>query len=110
MPVPVDALLRGEAPTASGNPGRVLKVLRKEPRMAWRAVELASKMKVDQHTLGAVLRRLRVRGLVDKKEEYWFVPTEQDAARLSMLHALTRDLNQRLGPEDPADWPHEEQT
>ena len=65
----------------------------------------ADALGVDQHTLGATLRRLRARGLLDKQGAYWFVPTARDGARLAGLYGLTRSLNERLGPEKRSDWP-----
>ena len=103
-PIAVDALLRGTADDGS-NPSRVLGLLRAQPDQAWRAIEIAEALDIEQHTLGAVLRRLRTRGLVDKRGAYWFVPSPRDQARLMALHAVTHELNARLGPEDPDQWP-----
>lgn len=106
MPMEVDALLRGGRATSAEdpNPTRVLAFLRADPSSAWTAKEIRDALDIETHTLGAVLRRLRGRGLIDKQGTYWFIPTEVEGAKLVMMHATTRDLNERLGVEDPADW------
>lgn len=107
MPMPVALLLKGaqEAENATSNGGKVVAFLRATPSQAWRASEIADALGIELHTLSAVLRRLLARGLADKQGAYWFVPSERDGARLAAVHAITQDLNQRLGVEDPADWP-----
>lgn len=99
-------LLKGARATDAGdsNPERVMKFIRAAPGQAWRAVEIADALGIEIHTLGAVLRRLLQRGLLDKQGVYWFRPTELDGAKLAMVNAITKELNERLGPEDPDDW------
>lgn len=106
MSMAVDALLRGGRATNAEdpNPTRVLAFLRANPSEAWTAKEISDALDIQIHTLGAVLRRLRSRGLVDKQGTYWFIPTEIEGAKLTMMHAVTQDANERLGVEDPADW------
>src|SRR5687768_7668891 len=107
MPLPVASLLRGAhgAAGADNNAGKVVAFLRAQPDQAWRAIEVSEALGIEIHTLGAVLRRLLSRGLLDKQGAYWFIPTPRDSARLAAVHAVTRDLNERLGIEDPRDWP-----
>ncbi|HWG92280.1 MAG TPA: helix-turn-helix domain-containing protein [Candidatus Thermoplasmatota archaeon] len=106
-PIPLEDLKRGRFPAArpGSNPERVLAFLREHPTEAWRAVEIAAALDIEQHTLGAVLRRLAARGYVGKKEEYWFALDEEETATLQMALAVNRYANEKLGPEDPADWP-----
>ncbi len=106
MSMAVETLLKGARASHPGdsNPARVMRFIRATPGEAWRAVEIADALGIEVHTLGAVLRRLLQRGLLDKQGVYWFQPTELEGARLAMIHATTQDLNERLGPEDPDDW------
>lgn len=106
-PVSVDALRKGrliEVPRAGSHPARVLEFLVRNPREAWRAREIAAALGTDQHTIGAALRRLHARGHVEKKGPFWFALEERALRQLVAAMALTRDLNERLGPEDPRDW------
>lgn len=107
MPLPLANLLQGATGAAGAptNTTRVRAFLASQPDQAWRAVEVSDALGIDIHTLGAVLRRLLARGLVSRQGAYWFAASERDGARLAALHAITHDLNQRLGLEDPADWP-----
>lgn len=108
-PVSLDALRHGrvvESPKRETHLARALAFLRKHPDDAWRATELAHELGTDAHTIGATLRRLRARGFIDKKGPYWFALSDPDAAKLRVLLAATIEANERLGPEDPADWAH----
>lgn len=108
-PVSLDDLRKGKVsvlPDETSHPGRVLALLRKRPDQAWRAQEIAERLDADAHTIGATLRRLRARGLIDKDGVHWFAVSEEEGAHLRMAQLLTRATNRRLGPEDPADWRH----
>ena len=106
MPIAVETLLKGARASDVGdsNPARVMSFIRATPGEAWRSVEIADALGIEIHTLGAVLRRLLQRGLLDKQGLYWFQPTELEGAKLATTHATTQDLNERLGPENPDDW------
>lgn len=106
MSMPVEILLQGgRASTLEDpNPARVMTFLRATPSEAWLAKEISDVLDIEIHTLGAVLRRLRSRGLVDKQGTYWFIPTESEGTKLAMIHQANQDLNKRLGVEDPSDW------
>lgn len=82
-----------------------LEFLRAHPKDGWRAVELSKRLDIDEHTLGAALRRLRQRGLVDKIDEHWFALPDNEVAKIVAMRLTTRLANEKLGPEDPADWP-----
>lgn len=106
-PVPLEALRQGkvvEQPRPGSHLARVLRLLRSNPDQAWRASEVALELDTEPHTIGAALRRLHARGLVDKKGPYWFALGERESAQLAGALAVTRELNQRYGPEGPADW------
>ncbi|MFA5860631.1 MAG: hypothetical protein WDA16_02945 [Candidatus Thermoplasmatota archaeon] len=108
-PVPLAALRSGDLPRTvrpDSHPARVLTFLTKHREEAWRAHELAEKLGTDQHTMGAALRRLRSRGLIDKQGPYWFALSEQESAQLQAALATTLAANEHLGAEDPDDWAH----
>lgn len=84
---------------------RALKFLRAHPKDGWRAVELSKRLDIDEHTLGAALRRLRQRGLVDKIDEHWFALPDNEVAKIVAMRMTTRLANEKWGTEDPADWP-----
>lgn len=108
-PVPLESLRRG-TPPGTPRPGSqlasTLAFLLKHHDKAWRAHELAEELDTTQHTMGAALRRLRARGLVDKQGPYWFALSERESAQLQAALATTRAANERLGVEDPDDWAH----
>lgn len=111
-PVSLDALRQGkvlEPPRRGTHLARVLDFLRSHGDQAWRAHELAEELAIDPHTLGAALRRLQGRGLVHKQGRYWYATDEREAAQLGAAIAVTRELNAKYGPENPAEWPDAEQ-
>lgn len=111
-PVSLEALRSGqlrEPPRRGTHLARAWEFLRSHPDQAWPASELAEELGVDQHTLGAALRRLHARGLVHKHGRYWYATSEREGAQLAGAIAVTRELNERHGREDPADWPDVEQ-
>jgi len=108
-PIPLEILRTGkraDGPRAGSRLARILAFLRKHHDKAWRAHELAEELDASQHTIGAALRRLRSRGLIDKQGPYWFALSEQESAQMQAALATTRAANDRLGVEDPDDWAH----
>lgn len=86
-------------------PAQVLAFLRDRMDRAFSAAELAKEFDTDHRTLRSVLARLQARGLIDKKGDYWFALSDEDTATTrAFLHA-SRDLDEKLGKEDPNDWP-----
>ncbi|MHB8587113.1 MAG: MarR family transcriptional regulator [Thermoplasmatota archaeon] len=106
-PIPLDALeevASAGLPRPGSYPSRVLAFLAEHSREAWRAHEIAAALDVEEHTLGAALRRLHSRGLIEKKGHFWHALDEKDAGKLFAAIALTRELNERLGRENRRDW------
>lgn len=108
-PMPVEKL-RGRVtgarlPRPGTNPERVLDFLRADEGQGWRAVELSATLEMDPNTIGSVLRRLRSRGLVDMIDEHWFALADDEIAKRHAMLITTRLANEKLGPEDPDDWP-----
>lgn len=108
MPVAVKDLLAGNVePTlrVDQRPALVLAHLRTHPDHAFSAAELAKEFDTDHRTMRSVLARLAQRGLIDKKGDYWFALTDEDSATKRAFLRASSDLDDRLGKEDPSDWP-----
>lgn len=108
MPVTVKDLLAGKVEPslrADQRPALVLAHLREHPEHAFTAVELAKLFETDHRTLRSVLTRLHSRGVIDKKGDYWFALSDEDTATKRAFLRTARDLDERLGKEDPNDWP-----
>lgn len=108
MPVAVKDLLAGNVePTlrADQRPALILAHLRQHVDHAFTAGELAKLFKTDHRTLRSVLARLHTRGVIDKKGDYWFALGDEAAAAKRAFLRASRELDERLGKEDPNDWP-----
>jgi len=108
MPVAVRDLLAGNVEPnlrSDQRPAQVLGFLRQRPEHAFSAAELAKEFDTDHRTLRSVLARLHSRGLVDKKGDYWFALSDEDAATKRTFLRASRELDERIGREDPNDWP-----
>lgn len=105
MPVPLKQL-RGSAGLRSGaDPQRVLELLRSTPDEAWRPVEISEKLGIDQRTLSPTLTRLARRGLIDSEMGHWYALDDAQVAKRQAMRLGNRMANERLGKEDPNDWP-----
>lgn len=108
MPVAVKDLLAGNVEPSlrpAQRPAQVLAFLRERTDHAFSAAELSEEFDTDHRTLRSVLARLHARGLIDKKGDYWFALKDEDAALKRAFLGMSRDLDGRLGKEDPNDWP-----
>lgn len=106
-PVPVKDLKARAArrPRPKTHGDRILDFLQKKPDLGWRAVEIARKLELDPYTVGSVLRRLRTHGYVDQIDEHWFALDDHEVAQIQGMRMTMRLADEKLGPEDPADWP-----
>ncbi|MFA5860828.1 MAG: hypothetical protein WDA16_03945 [Candidatus Thermoplasmatota archaeon] len=108
MPVAVKDLLSGNVEPSlrsDQRPAQVLAYLRGRLDHAFSAAELAKEFDTDHRTIRSVLVRLHARGLIEKKGDYWFALSDEDAATKRAFLRTSRDLDERLGKEDPNDWP-----
>lgn len=108
MPVAVKDLLAGRIEPSlrsDQRPAQTLAFLRERLDHAFSASELAKEFETDHRTMRSVLARLHNRGLVDKKGDYWFALSDEDAASKRAFLRTSRELDERLGKEDPNDWP-----
>lgn len=106
-PVPLKEL-KAKAPLREPRPGtttqQILVFLRDHREEGWRASELARELDLSPPNVGALLRRLRARGLVDQLKEHWFALEDQEVARRQAALAANRLANETWGPENPDDW------
>lgn len=92
-------------PRPGSNPDRVLAFLHKHIDEAWRASELSANLDIEIHTLGSALRRLRLRGLIDVKDEHWYALEDDEMAKRQAYLLTTKLANEKWGPERREDWP-----
>lgn len=108
-PIPVEQLRfrgrHGKRPRPGTQADRILAFLREQPDQAWRAIEVARKLRWDVNSVGSVLRRLRVRGLIDELEEHWFALDDAEVAKRQAMLWTNRLADEKLGPERAEDWP-----
>lgn len=109
VPVSLDELLRLpqglRAPVPDSLPDLALRFLREHPKEAWRAMEIAAALSVEQTTLSPALTRLRRKGLVENKDGYWYALSDKEVAKRVGMMMTTRLANEKWGAENPNDWP-----
>ena len=105
MPVPLKQLREGTGLRDDANPQLVLALLRSTPEEAWRPVEISQKLDIDQRTLSPLLTRLARKGLVENEKGHWYALNDRQVAKRQAMILGNRSANERLGTEDPNDWP-----
>ena len=89
-------------------PDHVLGFLGTHDDRAFKAREIANQTGLDEGAVSTALSRLKNRGLVEHKAEYWAVTADEDRlAASSGYERATAVLNQQLGEEDEATWADE---
>jgi predicted transcriptional regulator len=85
-------------------PDHVLGFLSVHDDRAFKAREIANQTGLDEGAVSTALSRLKNRGLVEHKAEYWAVTADDERlAESSGYEQATAVLNEQLGEED-ADW------
>lgn len=105
MPVGLDQLRGNAGLREGGDPHRVLELLRSTPDEAWRPVEISDELGIDQRTLSPTLTRLARRGLIASEKGHWYALDDAEVAKRQAMLLGNRMANERLGKEDPNDWP-----
>ena len=86
-------------------PDQVLGFLALNEDHAFKAVEIARRLELDEGTVSTALTRLKERQLVEHKGTYWAITADetrlQSQAGYSRATAL---FNEQLGDEDKAAW------
>jgi Mn-dependent DtxR family transcriptional regulator len=73
--------------------------------MAWRPVEIADELSVDQRTLSPALTRLRRRGVIEREKGHWYALEDREVAKRMAATLGNRRTNEKWGKENPDDWP-----
>lgn len=104
MPVSIDEFERGDLPDRSV-PERVVEFLAVYSDKAFTRSEIADRLDANANTVGTALSRLKRRGLVRHRGDYWAITTDTDRVRAAYdLHAATRELDAEDGGIDPDEW------
>ena len=86
------------------NADRVMRFLATHPDQAFTQSEIRDATDVKAGSISVVLSRLKDRGLVRHKGNYWAIGEDDDvAAYISMLES-TQAANDRFGKEDMDEW------
>lgn len=86
-------------------PDQVLGFLALNEDQAFKAVEIARRLELDEGSVSTALTRLKERELVEHKGTYWAITT--DESRLESHAGYSRAtalFNEQLGDEDKAAW------
>lgn len=106
--VPIDIETFDEVPdanlTEATNAERTVRFLYQNDDKAFTPVEIAEGAGVKKNSINTVLRRLEERDLVRHKGDYWAIGDENRVRDAFTLHRTMRDLDERLGQEDIAEW------
>lgn len=84
---------------------RLLEALQADRGQAWRAAELARKLRADLHSVGSALRRLRKNGHIDQLQQHWFALDDREVAQRQASLWTNRRANEKWGPERAEEWP-----
>ena len=86
------------------NADRVIQFLAAHPDKAFTQSEIRDATDVKAGSISVVLSRLKDRGLVRHKGNYWALGEDDDVAAYTSLLESTRAANDRFGEEDMAEW------
>jgi len=90
--------------TTVTNAERVVRFLYRNDDKAFTPSEISEGTGVKRTSIGTVLRRLRERGLVEHKGDYWAIGDEQAVRDAFRFHRNMDALNERVGAEDLEEW------
>ena len=90
--------------TAVTNAERVVRFLSRNDDKVFTPSEIADGTGVKNTSIGTVLRRLRERGLLEHKGDYWAIGDEQAVRDAFRFHRTMDDLDERFGAEDLEEW------
>jgi hypothetical protein len=95
-----------EGPTPGTNAAKLLAFLRSNPEKAFTQSELAAETDVKSGSVGPTLVRLRERGRVDHRGNYWRVSDHDRGVDAAAGHAATAIADRESEGETPrmAEW------
>ena len=106
MPIDIETFSQSdeEELAAVTNAERVVRFLYRNDDKAFTPSEIADGTGVKKTSIGTVLRRLRERGLLEHKGDYWAIGDEQAVRDAFRFHRTMDDLDERFGTEDLEEW------
>lgn len=105
MPVSIDEFESGDLPEGPSVPEQVVTYLHTHRDAAFTRSEIATALDEDPNTVGTALTRLKERGLVRHRGQYWAITAdEQRVAAAYDLHDVSSRLDDADGGIDSADW------
>lgn len=105
MPVRIEDFESGELPQTPSVPKQVVTYLATHRDKAFTRSELAAALDAEPNTVGTALSRLKDRGLVRHKGEYWAVADDMErVADAYELHSLSERLEREDGGIDADAW------
>ncbi|WP_135303794.1 helix-turn-helix domain-containing protein [Haloarcula amylovorans] len=105
MPVSIDNFESGELPDGPSVPEQVVTYLYTHQAQAFTRSEIAAALDESPNTVGTALSRLKERGLVRHKGEYWAITDDLERVNEAYdLHTITRRLDAEDGGVDPEEW------
>lgn len=105
MPVSIDEFEAGDLPSRPSVPAQVVEFLFGHREQAFTRAEIATAIEEDPNTVGTALSRLKDRGLVRHRGEYWAITDRPERVRDAYdLHAVSERLDAEDGGIDPDEW------
>lgn len=96
----------GDGPTPGTNAARILTFLRNHPDRAFTQSEIAAETEVKTGSVGPTLVRLRERGRVDHRGNYWRISDHDQTAAAAAGHTAATLAARETDEETPrmAEW------
>lgn len=105
MPVDIAEFEAGTVSDTPSVPEQVVTYLYTNRDHAFTRAELAAALDADPNTVGTALSRLKDRGLVRHRGNYWAITDDHDrVADAYDLHVTTERLDADDGGIDPEEW------
>lgn len=105
MPVRIDEFESGELPDGPSVPEQVVIYLYAHRDHAFTRSEIAGSIGESPNTVGTALSRLKHRGLVRHRGEYWAITDDEERLTDAYdLHTVSRQLDQEDGGIDADTW------
>lgn len=108
MPVRIEDFESGNLPQGPSVPEQVVTYLTTHRDRAFTRSEIATALDEDPNTVGTALSRLKQRGLVRHRGEYWAITDDMERVTDAYeLHSVTERLDQEDGGIDADSWDEE---
>jgi Mn-dependent DtxR family transcriptional regulator len=105
VPVSIDDFESGNLPRGPSVPQQTLSFLYTHRDQAFTRSEIARAIDENPNTVGTALSRLKDRGLVRHRGEYWAITDHLERVREAYdLHAISERLDSEDGGIEPDEW------